>query len=410
MSDIAVRFARAHAHLRTAAVTGTNGKSTTTSMIDAIVAASGEPSARLTTLGAWVSGVKVEAEDSTHEFLATVEGAVAGGVRTLALEVTSKALAAGLAARWPAQVAVFTNLSRDHLDMHRSPEAYLAAKAQLFIHLPAGGVAILNRDDPASDLIAEVIPAGVAVQRFSVNSQKTVDSGDAQERVELVAASVATSADGTHIELCDSALASALDSQLELSITGDVHAQNALAAAMATAALGYPADAIKSGLRAFAGVPGRFEIAHRRPLVAVDYAHTPDGLRGTLQTARQLVGPGGKLVCVFGCGGNRDRGKRPEMGAVVHRLADLGVLTSDNPRREPPADIAADVRAGVSGPGAAWREELDRPAAIAWAIAGARPDDVVVIAGKGHEDYQEIMDERIPMRDIDLARAACARR
>lgn len=393
--DVDERFARAHRQLCTAAVTGTNGKSTTVSMIDAIVAASGEPHARLTTLGAWVAGVRVEASNPTEEFLFTVERAVASGVRTLALEVTSKALANGLAVRWPARVAVFTNLSRDHLDMHESPEAYLAAKAQLFMHLPVGGVAVLNGDDPASDLIREVIPSGVDVRQFSVNENAT-------NRAELVARNIATSAHGTHIELCDSPLAAALGHELHLAITGDVHAQNALAAALATAAMGYSSEAVKHGLKTFAGVPGRFEIAHRQPLVVVDYAHTPDGLRGTLDTARQLIGPGGRLMCVFGCGGNRDRGKRPEMGAVVHQRADVAVLTSDNPRREPPADIAADVMTGVSGPGARWHEELDRRAAIEWAVAEANAADVVVIAGKGHEDYQEIMDQRITMRDVDL--------
>ena len=312
---------------------------------------------------------------------------------------TSKALAGGLSWRWPAHVGVFTNLSRDHMDMHESPEAYLAAKAQLFMALPAGTVAVLNRDDPASELIADVIPAGVDIRRFSVQSSE----------VELAARSVDTSAEGTRIGLHDSPLAASLGGSLELSITGDVHAQNALAAALATAALDYPADAIKRGLRQFPGVPGRFEIAHRAPLVVVDYAHTPDGLVGTLNTARQLVGAGGRLVCVFGCGGNRDRGKRPEMGAAVHERADVAVLTSDNPRREPPEVIARDVRAGVEGAGAIWHQELDRPTAIERAIAEAGRADVVVIAGKGHEDYQEIGDRRIPMSDVDLARAACAR-
>lgn len=394
------RFAAAYARLRTAAVTGTNGKTTTTSMIASIVGESGEPNAWLTTLGAWVNGDKIDADEPSQEFLHTVERAVSARVTTLALEVTSKALLAGLARRWRPHVAVFTNLSRDHLDMHHSPEAYLAAKAQLFIQLSEGGVAVLNADDPASDLIAEVMPPDRRILRFSVRDAS----------VDLAARTVDTSARSTRIELYPSALADALGGEIALRITGDVHAQNALAAALAADALGYAAAAIEAGLRAFRGVPGRFEIAHEAPLVVVDYAHTPDGLDGTLHTARQLVGDGGRLICVFGCGGNRDRGKRSEMGSVAHRRADLVVLTSDNPRREPPGQIAADIRQGAHGDGAYWHEQLDRPAAIEWAVAQATPADVVVIAGKGHEREQEIMDRTIPMSDIAIARSACAQR
>ncbi len=390
------RFARAHRALKTAAVTGTNGKTTTTSMIAEIVRASGEPQARVTTLGAWVCDEPVAAASPTDEFLVTVERAVDRGVRTLALEVTSKALAGGLARRWRPHVAVFTNLSRDHLDMHASPEAYLAAKAQLFMSLGRGGVAVLNADDPSSALIAELVPAGVRVCRFSTVT----------EEVELAARAVEATPRGTRVELAPGALADSLGAVLELGVAGAVHAQNALAAALACDALGYPADCIARGLRAFAGVAGRFQIVGEAPLVVVDYAHTPDGLEGTLQTARELVGEGGRLVCVFGCGGDRDRGKRPEMGAIAHALADRVVLTSDNPRHEPPQAIAAAVRAGASGPGAEWREVLDRPRAIDSAVAEAGVADVVVIAGKGHEDVQEVGDRRIPMVDADLARRA----
>ena len=156
----------AHARLRTVATTGTNGKTTTTSMVAAIVAAAGEPSARVTTVGAWVAGELIPAPTPMAEFLGAVERAVDAGVRTLALEVTSKALASGIARQWPPHVAVFTNLTRDHLDVHGSPEAYLAAKAQLFMALPPGGVAVMNADDPSSALLGEVMPPGVRVERF----------------------------------------------------------------------------------------------------------------------------------------------------------------------------------------------------------------------------------------------------
>ena len=396
------RFARAHAALRTAAVTGTNGKTTTTSMIAAIVGAAGEPEARLTTLGAWLAGEKIEAENPTAEFLATVEGAVARGVRTFACEMTSKALGGGLSRRWPAEVAVFTNLTRDHLDMHGSPEAYLASKAQLFMTLPPGGVAVLNRDDPSSRLILEVTPRHVQVRTFSVRDPKAT----------LAAASVTPTARGTRVELAPSPLADALGGVLDLRVVGAVHAQNALAAALAADALGYPADAIARGLAGFVTVAGRFQIVAERPLVVVDYAHTPDGLDGTLRTAREIVateGRGGRVVCVFGCGGGRDRGKRPQMGSIADRLADEVVLTTDNPRFEEPAAIAAEVQAGVPAPRARWTVELDRKAAIEAAIAAAGPDDLVVIAGKGHEAVQEVRGVEHPFSDAEIAAAAAAR-
>jgi UDP-N-acetylmuramoyl-L-alanyl-D-glutamate--2,6-diaminopimelate ligase len=392
------RFGAAHARLRTVATTGTNGKTTTTSMVAAIVAAAGELPARVTTVGAWVGDERMPAPTPMAEFLATVERAALSGVRTLALEVTSKALASGIARQWPPHVAVFTNLTRDHLDVHGSPEAYLAAKAQLFMALPPGGVAVLNADDPASALLCEVMPPGVRVERFSAQGGGC----------ELAASAVLVRSGGTRVVLAPSPLARELDLVLELAVTGGVHAQNALGAALAARAAGYPAAAIRAGLAGFRGVAGRFEVVGERPLVVVDYAHTPDGLVGTLATAREMC-RGGRVICVFGCGGDRDRGKRPQMAAVVDERADVAVLTTDNPRHEDPAAIAAAVRAGAPAPRARWIEELDRARAIELAIALAGPDDLVVIAGKGHEEVQEIGDARLPFSDADVARAAIAR-
>lgn len=392
------RFSAAHAQLRTIATTGTNGKTTTTSMIAAIVAASGERSARLTTLGAWVGDDLIPAPTPSEEFLACVERAVAAGVRTLALEVTSKALGDGIARRWRPNVAVFTNLTRDHFDMHRSAEAYLAAKAQLFMALVAGDTAILNADDAASELLCEVIAPGVIVQTFSV---RTADATLAARTVELQPGS-------TRAVLAPSQFAGELGGVLELAITGGVHAQNALAAALAARAAGYSAAAIVGGLEGFRGVPGRFEVIGGRPLVVVDYAHTPDGLVGTLATARELCG--GRVICVFGCGGDRDRGKRPEMAAVVDQRADLAILTTDNPRHEDPAAIARDVLAGAPEPRARWIVEPDRAHAIELAIAQARHDDVVVIAGKGHERVQEVAGRELAFSDAEVASGAIARR
>ncbi len=390
----AARFARAHRRLTTAAVTGTNGKTTTTSMIDAIVAASGEPSARLTTLGAWVDGRRIEGSDPSDEFLHCVETAVAAGARVLALETTSKALAAGFARRWRPSVAVFTNLSHDHLDLHGSPEAYLAAKAQLFASLPEGGVAVLNADDPVAPLLDEVTPAHARRLRYGYGA-------GADLRVAKVEVTLA----GTRVALRQGPRASALGGELRLSVHGEVHAENALAAALAGEALGYGPEVIRRGLETFGGVPGRFEVVARAPLVVVDYAHTPDGLRRTLRTARSL---GARLICVFGCGGERDRAKRPAMGAVAHGLADLVVLTNDNPRREAPEAIAAAIERGRRGPGARWLRILDRGKAIRAALAQAQPSDVVVLAGRGHESMQDLGGQAVPFDDAAVARALLA--
>ncbi len=396
--SIELRFAAARSRLCTVSTTGTNGKTTTTSMVAAIVEAAGETSARVTTVGSWVGDELVPAPTPMEEFLGTAERAVERGVRTLALEVTSKALAAGIARQWPPDVAVFTNLTRDHLDMHGSPEAYLAAKAQLFMALRGGHTAVLNHDDASTELIREVIASGVTIETFSVRDRSAT----------LAASAVEVRASSTRVVLVPSAFASELGGALELSIAGGVHAQNALGAALAARAAGYSAHAIRLGLERFTGVPGRFEVVGERPLVVVDYAHTPDGLVGTLATARELCR--GRLICVFGCGGDRDRGKRPEMGAIVDQRADIAVLTTDNPRHEDPAVIAAAVRAGAATPRARWLQQLDRAAAIAEAIELAEPDDVVVIAGKGHERVQEIEGREIAFSDVEVARSAIATR
>jgi UDP-N-acetylmuramoyl-L-alanyl-D-glutamate--2,6-diaminopimelate ligase len=237
------------------------------------------------------------------------------------------------------------------------------------------------------------------------------------ERIDLAPIDVWCGFGETRVTLAESPLAAALGGALTLRTTGRVHVANALAAALAASAAGYPAEAIRSGLAAFSPVAGRFELVTpdaTRPRVVVDYAHTPDGLLGTLDTARALLaaeaasraGPAGRVVLVFGCGGGRDRGKRPEMGAVADALADRVFLTSDNPRGEAPAAIAAEVLAGVPAPRASWRVEHDRAVAIAAAIAEAGPEDAVVIAGKGHEETQIFADGVRPFRDRAVALAA----
>lgn len=403
-ADEKSRFLAAHASLETIAVTGTNGKTTVTSMVDSIVAATGQPSARLTTLGSFVDGQRVDVGDSSTEFLRTVELAVKSKVRFFALEVTSKALMTGWGQKWPAHVAVFTNISRDHMDMHASPEAYLAAKAQLFISVPANAHCVLNACDPYSDFIAETIPDHAQVHYYAA------DKPALSQKPTLAASEIRCSRSGLDIQLIDSSLARELGGSLQLPIVGEVHAHNALAAALAAHLAGIDAKAIVRGLANFQGVPGRFEIVATKPLTVVDYAHTPDGLRGTLETARQLVGDGGELHAVFGCGGERDPGKRPQMGKVAQEHADRVTITNDNPRRECAKSIAAEILTGAPEAAKSWRLCLDRPKAIEAALREAKDSDVVVIAGKGHESFQEIAGQKLPMSDVTLAKAALQRR
>jgi UDP-N-acetylmuramoyl-L-alanyl-D-glutamate--2,6-diaminopimelate ligase len=392
------RFARAHKALQTVAITGTNGKTTTTSMVAAIVAASGQTSSHLTTLGSYVGLDLLPPQPAKTEFLYTVEAAIGAGVTTFALEVTSKALQNGWAQQWPANIAVFTNLSRDHLDMHGSAEAYFAAKAQLFMHVAPGGHCVLNAADENTTLLAETIPEHATIHYYNAHTEDA--------KCALSARSVKSTRAGLEIRLGSSSLADAFGGCLQLPIVGDVHASNALAAALAAHSAGISPEAIKVGLAKFRGVAGRFEVVGTEPLTVVDYAHTPDGLRGTLTTARGLVRGQGRLLLVFGCGGERDRGKRPIMAEVAHAIADAVIVTNDNPRREAPEAIAEQIRSGAKGPGASWSLCLDRPEAVRQVVLTAHPDDVIIIAGKGHEQVQELADSSIAMCDHKLASAA----
>lgn len=385
------RFEAARANLRTVAVTGTNGKTSTTSFLGAIIGQRG-PAATVTTLGAWVDGTRV-AGKGTLEFLGTVEGAVDAGVKILAVEMTSKALLGGLASRWPPEVAVFTNLTHDHLDLHQSAEAYLAAKAQLFLSLPKGGTAVLNADDPACALLAEVVPPHARVVWYG------------SKPCDLQLVSTKQSGPGQTLTLAPSdEFIERVPSSIDLQVGGVFQAHNAAAAALASAALGLDAEAIREGLGSVGRIAGRFELVHDEPRVIVDFAHTPDALRHVLASARALVrSERGRVHCIFGCGGERDRSKRAPMGALVDALADVAWLTSDNPRGEDPAQIVADVLGGSSGR-AVWHQELERRRAIENALESASTEDVIIIAGKGHEATQEIAGTFHPFVDADEVR------
>jgi UDP-N-acetylmuramoyl-L-alanyl-D-glutamate--2,6-diaminopimelate ligase len=358
-------------------VTGTNGKTTTTYLLRSVFEAAGWPCGLIGTL----SGTRTTPE--APELQGQLAAMVDDGRRAVAMEVSSHALAQHrVDGTWFA-VAVFTNLSRDHLDYHRSLDEYFAAKARLFAP-DFTAHAVVDLDDAWGRRLAA--RPQVETTGYSLEDATDLKVGVERSRFRWR---------GTDVEL---------------GLGGRFNVRNALAAATAAAVVGVDAESIARGLSGVHGVPGRFEpIGTGSPFrVVVDYAHTPDGLDQVLRAARDVT-PDGRVLVVFGAGGDRDPTKRPEMGSVASRLADLVVLTSDNPRSEDPASIIAAVRSGYDGP-AALVVEPDRRAAIAAAIAAARPGDMVVIAGKGHETTQTMGTVAAPFDDRVVAADELARR
>jgi UDP-N-acetylmuramoyl-L-alanyl-D-glutamate--2,6-diaminopimelate ligase len=308
------------------------------------------------------------------------------GVRTVAMETSSHALHQRRVEGLCFQVAVFTNLTRDHLDYHGTMEAYLAAKAMLLDLLAPGGTAVINADDPAW----AALPAAARTVRFGTAASADVRAADVRYTPRGSRWSLAVGGERHEVAL---------------PLIGDFNVANALAAAAAAWSLGMPPGDIASRLSTLPQIPGRLEILHQRPTVLRDYAHTPDALERALEAVRPFTV--GALIVVFGCGGDRDRGKRPEMGRIAEAHADRVIVTSDNPRTEDPERILDDIEAGMT----AGRHERmeDRRAAITRAIAGADEDDVILLAGKGHETYQirgtvkHPFDERAIVREIIAA-------
>ncbi len=381
--------------LFTVGVTGTNGKTSTTRWTAACLARLARPVAQATTLGSFLDDEPFDAEKSWEGFLATMRAALDRGGRFASIELTSESLARGFAKAWPCEVGVFTNLTHDHLDAHGTPEHYLASKAQLFVHLPPTGTAVLNANDPSSELLAEVLPRGVRVLRYAVAA---ANGRRKQPAPDLEAWDVRVTWEGTSFRL-----GGPDDTELRLRAIGEIYVENALAALGAATAAGVPLDEARRALGEVRPPAGRFEIVRERPHVVVDYAHTPDALGRTIAIARTLLaGAGkGKLWLVFGAGGDRDKKKRAPMGAAAS-VADHVVLTSDNPRHEDPRRICDDIRAGLS-PDARVEIELDRETAIRRAVAAASPEDIVLITGKGHETEQIVGDSARPFSDAEAA-------
>jgi UDP-N-acetylmuramoyl-L-alanyl-D-glutamate--2,6-diaminopimelate ligase len=388
-----------HRDLLSHGVTGTNGKTSTVGLLSAALGELARPVASVTTLGAFLDEQPFEAPLTHAGLLAALAEGLRRGGKHAVLEMTSEALALGYAQAWPCQGATFTNLSHDHLDAHRSPEHYLASKAQLFMALPPDGYAVLNGCDPACELLAEVLPAGVRLLHYGIASR-----GEAHTTLDVEAFDVQLSLRGSRARL--RSRLQGVPEHLSLRAVGPEHVENAMAALAAAILAGVPAPAAARAIEAVAPRPGRFEVHGAGPHVVIDFAHSPDALARTLATARSLCA--GDLWLVFGAGGRRDRDKRPAMGAAA-RAADHVILTSDNCRDEDPRAICDDLLKGlVEHPQTTL--ELDRERAIHQAIAAAASTDLVVIAGRGPETQLDLGTHRLALIDAVVAEQALQRR
>jgi len=390
-----------HKDLFSVGVTGTNGKTSTTSFVAAALSRACSPVAMVNTIGFYVGSERLEAIPGREAFLTTMRRCLERGGRYAAVELTSEAMARGFIKSWPCRIGIFTNLTRDHFDAHKSAEHYLASKAQLFMHLPSDGAAVLNACDPSSELLAEVIPEGVRHLRYGVQAR-----GAHEGVIEAWASGIAPDWEGTRFRVETGGSLGTGTREMSIRAIGAVFVENAVAAWLGAICAGVDPEIAAEAISELAPPSGRFEVVARSPGVVVDYAHTPDALSRTLETARQLCP--GKLTVVFGAGGKRDREKRPMMGAAA-AIADRVVLTSDNPRDEDPHEIAAAIRSGLAGH-ADVVEQLDREEAITKAVLEAGPDDVVLVAGKGHEVEQVIGGERRRFVDQEVIRSALRRR
>ena len=375
--------------LRLVGVTGTNGKTTTVGMLRHLLDGEKERAASIGTLGVLIGSDGVEMDGGGGlttpgpvELQRVLRVLLDAGVGTVAMETSSHALHQRRVEGLRFDAGVFTNLTRDHLDYHVTMEAYLAAKALLVPLLAERGAAVVNADDPAW----ASLPAAPRTIRFGLERDADVKATDVRFSPRGSEWTLDVAGDRHPVVL---------------PLIGDFNVANALAAAAAAVALGMPAAAVASRLSSMPQVPGRLEILHESPTVLRDYAHTPDALERALAAVRPFTE--GKLTVVFGCGGDRDRGKRPEMGRAAEAGADRAIVTSDNPRTEDPERILDDIEAGMTQ---AHERIEDRRTAIARAIADAGAGDVILLAGKGHETYQirgtvkHPFDERAIVREI----------
>jgi UDP-N-acetylmuramyl-tripeptide synthetase len=402
---LALAAAEVHNHpsrsLNLVGITGTNGKTTTAFLVAAMAKAAGEDVALASTIEYRIGNEQVKAERTTPEasdierFLHRAVDAKCG---VAVMEASSQALDLHRCDALRYRVAVFTNLTRDHLDYHGAMENYFAAKHKLFdgsLGEPPG-IAVINIDDEyGARLAAEMKEGGARVVTYALDDESDVSARDIKFSLGGMQFNLRTN-DGARV--------------MRSPLVGRPHVYNILAAVGTCLALGIEVEAMKAAIEDCAGAPGRFErVAHKGDFaVVVDYAHTDDALANVIRTARDVTP--GRIITVFGCGGDRDRTKRAPMGEVAARLSDVVIVTSDNPRTEDPEAILAGIEVGLRAAGKPYRKFADRRAAISQAIAEAQTGDMVLIAGKGHEDYQIIGEDVVHFDDREVARAALAGR
>jgi UDP-N-acetylmuramoyl-L-alanyl-D-glutamate--2,6-diaminopimelate ligase len=397
----AVFFGHPEKKLVATGITGTNGKTTTAFLTEALLNAAGRKSVLVGTIEYHVAGEVRPSIHTTPEsrdlFELLAEGA-ARGATELVTEVSSHGLDQGRAAGIQFEVAVFTNLTRDHLDYHGTMEKYFAAKRLLFdgAMYPAPRVAVINAHDPRAEELGRVArQAGAEIRTYGI--------GQGDWRV----GSYSLTPGGAEIELVTPVGRAEVTSHL----AGEVNIFNLLAAFTAAHARGVAFDLLVAAVPRLTPVPGRFQPVNAgQPFtVIVDYAHTDDALRNLVVLARQMTTrSGGRIITLFGCGGDRDRTKRPKMGAAAGQASDIVFATSDNPRSEDPRAILAEIEPALKATGVRYIVEPDRAAAICLALREARPNDVVLIAGKGHEKEQIHADRTIPFDDAEVALAELA--
>lgn len=380
--------------LKVVGVTGTNGKTTTTYLIEAILKAKGEKVGLIGTVAYRWGGVQLEATNTTPsslELQRMMREMFETGVGCVVMEVSSHALSQKRLKGCYLDVGVFTNVTPEHLDYHGSFEDYLKAKALLFEEVLEESKqigkdpwAIYNVDDPHVSRVVE----GLEFKKLGFGQKGDIIPLEHQCSIDGIRARLKTPFG---------------EIKVSSKLVGLYNLYNIMAAIGVCLALGVEGKAIEEGIASLKGIPGRLERVSDRPAVFVDYAHTPDALQKVLLALRPFVK--GKLILVFGCGGNRDRTKRPEMGRIASELSSFAVITSDNPRREDPSAIIEEIKKGIK-PGFPYKAIVDRREAIFEAIAQAGPEDVVLIAGKGHETYQIIGEHKYHFDDREVAKSA----
>lgn len=401
IADIANKFYDTPSKaLNLVGVTGTNGKTTVTHLVQKIMEAKadkdGGKCALIGTLGYKLSS-NDEYKEAKHttpqapELQATLDLIRKSKIKNVVIEVSSHALEQNRVGGCVFKGAVLTNLTQDHLDYHITMDKYFDAKAILFKGLKPGAFAIINADDEYADRFLKIIPKGVKVLTYGIKNEADVMAKDVEFSLSGAEFNCETKQYGTK--------------PVKLQMNGMFSVYNVLAALSVGLTLGIELDSCIKPLESTKGVAGRFEVVSKNPLVIVDYAHTPDGLENVLTAAREITPKGSKLVCLFGCGGDRDATKRPKMGAIAERISDKVVITSDNPRSEDPQQIITDVLSGLKSINTQKVfVEPDRKKAIELLKTISSKEDVIVIAGKGHETYQILKEKTIHFDDREQAK------